>query len=234
MLVLAHMRSQSSLLAHLLASHPHVAGHSELQRGYATRLDLASMRRLIEERQGGRAPARWLVDKLLHDYLPVDRAILARPEVRGIVLLRRPRAAIASILRLGRDRSLGGPERGPAEAAAYYAARLATVVAMAQVLAPRLRFVRSEDLVGTPERVLDGLTRFLALAPPLAATYRVFPTTGVHGQGDPSPFLRAGRVLRDDERVDPVRDAIEVPDEALAGAQAAYDDAVARLAPWAV
>lgn len=234
MLLVGHMRSQSSLLAHILASHPDVAGHSELHRLYQTRADLVAMRAAIEDRLGGRTTARWLVDKVLHDRFPIELPIAARRDVRVIALLRRPRAAIASITRVSREHAPGNPGNDPALTAGYYVDRLRTVVAIAEAAAQRVCFVRSEDLVDTPGRVLDGLTRFLALDPPLAPTYRTFANTGMVGKGDPSEYIKAGRVLRDHERPDAARDAIEVPDAALARAQAAYDEAVARLARWAV
>jgi len=82
--------------------------------------------------------------------------------------------------------------------------------------------------------VLGGLSRWRGLARPLASTYRTFASTGRVGHGDPSAFILAGRVLTDAERPDPARDAIGIPDATLRVAQAAYDDAVARLGRWTV
>lgn len=232
--VLGHMRSQSSLLAHLLANHGDFAGHSELHRRYDTRADLSAMRIAIEERIGAPANARWLVDKVLHNHLPIGRGILARSDVRAIVLVRRPRATIASIVRVSREHVPGSVGNDPVHAGIYYVKRLQALESYEPHLAPRLAFVASERLVDAPDEVLGGLSRWLGLAQPLVPTYRTYPTTGRNGLGDPSEYIRAGRVLRDHERVDPVRDAIEVPADTLAEAQAAYDRAIARFSRWAV
>ena len=44
-IVLSHMRSYSTLLAHLLGSHPEIAGYAEMHTSYAQRRDLLRLRR---------------------------------------------------------------------------------------------------------------------------------------------------------------------------------------------
>jgi hypothetical protein len=60
-------------------------------------------------------------------------------------------------------------------------------------------FLESEGLLGDTERVLVELARWLELGEPLQADYRTFRLTGAPGHGDPSPTIRTGTVVRDDE-----------------------------------
>lgn len=230
--LLAHMRSQSSLLAHLLASHPEIAGHSELHRRYETRADLTAMRAAIEAQLGAPAGVRWLVDKVLHNQLSIDPRILARSDVRAIVLLRRPAASIASMVRMTRTHAPDQPYADPVNAGAYYVDRLRVLLSYEASLAPRLVFVASETLVDAPDETLASLSRWLGLARPLASTYRTFANSGVLGHGDPSEHIRVGRVLNDQERAGEPLEAIEMPPALLDEAQGVYDEAITRFARW--
>jgi len=136
------------------------------------------MRAAIEAQLDAPAGARWLVDKVLHGRLSIVPRILARNDVRAIVLLRRPAASIASIVRMAREHLPGDLSKDPASTADHYVRRLGTIASCVPALAPRLAYVAAERLVDAPDEVLGGLSRWLGLARPLASTYRTFASTG--------------------------------------------------------
>lgn len=229
LLVLGHMRSYSTLLAHVLGSHPEIDGYSELHRSYLGRLDLHEMTRHIEEATGERRRGRYALDKLLHDRLVLDPVVLARPELRAVILVRRPESAIASIVRTTRAKAPHMAEVEPRAAAAYYAGRLRSLDRYGEALGPRGAFVEAERLVDDTEAVLAHLTKWLELDPPLSASYRLFRHSGTVGHGDPSQRILAGTVLHDGERCADDALPVDVPDDAMRAAVDAWREVVPAL-----
>jgi len=229
LLVLGHMRSYSTLLAHVLGSHPEIDGYSELHRPYQVRLDLHEMTRHIEEATGERRRGRYALDKLLHDRLALDPVVLARPELRAVILVRRPESAIASIVRMTRSKATHMAEVDPRAAAAYYAERLRSLDRYGAALGPRGAFVEAERLIDDTDAVLSRLTRWLELDSPLSPSYRLFPRSGAVGYGDPSPRILAGTVLRDAGRGAGDDSPVDVPEDAMRSAVDAWRDVVPNL-----
>lgn len=190
-LVLSHMRSGSSLLLHLLLQHPDVAGAGERNQRYRSHRDfdrLAADAYLAQRRFPRRA--RVFVDQINHDRFLDRPSLLEDAEVRPVFLLRRPKASLASMVRvLGRhyDFDLDAAER-------YYRRRLAGLGRLAEGT-PRNRaiVIRYEGLVDRPEPALAKLAAHLELGPPrLDSTYPTHRFTG--RSGDPSPRIRHGRI----------------------------------------
>lgn len=216
-LLMSHMRSHSSLLAHILGSHPEIDGYSELHLSYLGPTDLRAMTPLIEKATGRRRRGRYALDKVLHNDKVVDASILRRDDVRTIFLLRHPAGTIPSLMRITDNRVRAD------QAVGYYLARLEQLDRYSALAGHRAAFVEAERLVADAAVELGRLTRYLGLATPLEPTYERFPLSGVEGHGDFSPNILAGKVLRDDER-DPGSVApAEIPAETMEPALAAYD-----------
>ena len=222
-LLIGHLRSHSSLLAHLLGSHPEIDGYTELHRHYQSSLDLRAMTRGIEEATGKRRGGRYALDKMLHNERLVDPAILRRDDVKVVFLVRRPTDTIPSILRVARSQGRDLPVATPEGAVRYYVERLARIDRYGELAGARAAFVEAERLIAETGAVLAELTRFLGLATPLEPTYRRFPLSGRVGHGDPSPNILAGRVLRDDERESAAAEPADVPVELMRSALVAYE-----------
>src|SRR4051812_40983666 len=74
LLLLSHMRSYSSLLAHVLGSSPEVDGYGETLLRYQLPLDLWRLRRQVRRSTGQPLRGTWLLDKVLHNRIkPLDR-----------------------------------------------------------------------------------------------------------------------------------------------------------------
>ena len=222
-LLISHQRSHSTLLAHILGSHPEIDGYSELHQHYLSPVDLRSMTHRIEEATGRPRRGRDALDKLLHNQGRGDPSILRRDDVRVVFLLRNPRDTITSMVRIA-----GGRET-PQGAVDYYVDRLARIDQYSTLTGARAAFVEAEKLVSDTERVLARLTRYLELATPLEPTYERFRLSGQPGHGDFSPNILAGRILRDDERDRGTGKPVEIPAEPLRAAVVAYESLLSAM-----
>jgi hypothetical protein len=224
-LVLSHMRSYSSLLCHILGSHPEIAGYAEMHVAYHGGVDLLRARARVARSLNGSLPGRYVLDKVLHDEYAVAPTVLGRDDVYPIILLRRPIATIASVVAMGRD-IVGVPWYSDvAQVTEYYARRVERLGQLANDRASPYLFVRAEEIVEQPERTLSRCERFLDLSVPLSESYSIFPRTGEVGSGDSSGAIRSGRILRERGRAE------EPPltDTQRERATRAYDDCVRLL-----
>ncbi len=221
-LVLGHMRSGSSLLHHLLVSHPRVRGRGERNRAYWSEADFEGL--LVDvwaHRRRFPPPEALLCDQVNHGRLLPAEDLLRHPRVRKVLLVREPRPALASMVHV-----LGRLQPFPVERAAeHYLARLDDLVRYAAADADRGRqfFLTYEALTG-PSRgaVLLALSAFLGLDPPLAESYHVFDFTGL--RGDTSGLIRSGRISSA-----PSGWSVELPPALGARLRQAHAEAVAAL-----
>ena len=226
-LILSHMRSYSTLLAHLLGSHPEIGGYAECSTAYRSRLGLFGLRcRLVFSQGFGRR--RYALDKVLHDGYAISERVLRQPGVVPIILLRKPEPTIASIFTLG---ALAGAQpwyTDPEAVTRYYVRRLSRLKDYAGWTRDRAIVVRSEQLVHDPQPVLTRIAGELELNSPLSTKYQLFEHTGKPGYGDPSARILAGRVIAPKED----RDLPSAISEAQCRrARLAYAACIARLPP---
>lgn len=221
-LLLAHMRSGSTLLMHILLSHPAILGYGERNRPYASARDMdrLTVDACYQRRQFFRSP-RYVVDQINHTRFLASEALLNHPRVRTIFLIREPEDSIASMVEvLGRYYGMTLDE-----AVAYYSERLQALARYAQGIENPARtfFLTYDDLVTETTSSLHGLQAFLSLETALSEDYRRFDFTG--RRGDPSTAIESGSILKDKPRR-----RIELAPEILARTRAAYDDCRAVLA----
>src|SRR3569833_3463785 len=114
--ILSHMRSYSSVLSHVLGSHPQIDGYCETHLRYRFSFDLLRLKWRVRKLTGEPLRGRYVLDKILHNYA-VATAILDNPRTRGIILLRQPVDVVQSSGRGGRRRGRGGRGAGGAGAA---------------------------------------------------------------------------------------------------------------------
>jgi hypothetical protein len=209
--LLGTMRSGSTLLTSILCSHPGVLGYGETHVVYRSPGDFGELEARVCRAHGidpSEIGPRQVLDKLLHDGLLRDLRALEGVDLTCLFLLREPRRTIRSIVHQ-LDSTLD-------DAFTYYRERMASLERYALAV-PRSAFLTYEDLVGDPERTLNGLTAFLGLDPPLIPEYRLQPLHDVKGVGDRSEAIRAGRVLANPREL-----AVDLPEDRMAEAEAAY------------
>ena len=213
--ILGHMRSGSSLLAHILASHPDFAGAGESHISYRTAADL--QRLVLQTSEFLRRPIlrqTYIVDQINH-LLVTNDVLLSAALYKCIILLRQPEATLKSMMKL-----LTCQED---EALDLYISRLKALTQYGLLLRERALLVEYDDLVDRPNQTLAALADFLGLDTPLLPTYATHRMTAREGYGDPSNNIRVGHILRT-----PTHE-ISISGDTLIAAVRAYHDCHEQL-----
>lgn len=195
--ILAHMRSGSSLLVHLLSASPDVCGYGETHIDYRQRRDLLRLSYwVLFKLRRFPLPGKetYVLDKIVHDsHLRFDDLpLLCASDVSVIFLIREPRGALRSLMKWCDYESR--------QAVDYYTDRLSALVKYAKYLT-RYRvcaLLTYESLLSWTDGVFDLLERYLELRYPLSGQYPLMRSTGKPGIGDWSAKLLSGRICGDD------------------------------------
>ncbi len=193
-LIMGHMRCGSTLLMHLLLSHPDLIGCGERNAVYRGNVDLDKLE--IASRRQQRAllsRVRYAVDQVNHDHLTPDPGLLADKRVQCVFLVREPESSIRSILELTRRFYEPWSE---SRAESYYTMRLQSLARLAGVIGrDRLVAMTYEELVADTGPALRRLEAYLGLESPLQERYTLQAFTG--HRGDPTAKIRTGGIQRD-------------------------------------
>jgi len=192
--LISHMRAYTSLLGHIIGSHPDVEGYYEMHTGYFSSRSLVKWKALYYKYDAPKKSANAMFDKLLHNRYKVSPEFEQALDCRFMVALREAEPSISSIMKLysGRDdarASLDG-------AASYYSGRVKGIERFAQERAGSFFYYDAEALVEKPEDLLEELTEFLQLREPLAQEYRLSSLSGQRGAGDSSAVLGSGVIVQ--------------------------------------
>lgn len=225
--LLAHMRSYSSLLGHVLGESPEISGYAESQLKYRRRSDLLRLRLRVACSLGGWPRGRYLLDKQLHDHQQLPRRWQRLKAFRALVFVREPAATLASIRRL--HGMVGQPAwYGDWDAVArYYCSRLATLASHGATLGARALVFRAEEIVARRRPLLERIAEHLELARAPCGVYMPRRWTGDGRHGDPSAAIRAGRIVTPLEPPSPAP-----PARVLERCVRAHARALAALADW--
>jgi hypothetical protein len=216
------MRSYSSVLCHILGTHPEISGYAEMHQGYDRGIDLLRLRARVFRSLDEELEGQFVLDKILHNEYRVSLDVLNQPNVFPIFLVRQPSQAISSILEMGRE--IDVPWYSDCEAVTrYYEQRLAVLGKMGGDI-PGLA-IKAESVIDRTEAVLRAIAAFLGLAEGPTEFYRIFKHTGEVGWGDSSSAIRTGRIVRE-VRTDVPAD---IEAQALARATGAYAECLQLL-----
>ncbi|MBJ6610864.1 MAG: hypothetical protein JG718_10935 [Candidatus Thiothrix moscowensis] len=193
--LLSHMRAYTSLLGHILGSHPQINGYYEMQQGYTSVDDLTRQQQEYARHDALKPGSSYLFDKLLHNGYPLKLETLSSADVTILLALRQPEAAIKSIIKLFADKNTNALYADPAEATHYYIQRLEQLAAFARQYPQRYYYFDAELIRTDTGKMLATLGQWLRLNTPLSANYQHFSKTGVAGAGDTSPSIKSGTVL---------------------------------------
>ena len=191
--ILSHMRSYSSVLSHVLGSHPQIDGYCETHLRYRFSFDLLRLQWRVRKLTGEPLRGRYVLDKILHNY-PVAKPILENRRTRAVFLLRQPVDVVQSIVHMGRHLDANARNSNVVNATRYYVERLSQLARLAPVFGKRAAFVESELLPTRTDDALGFLSAFLELDTPLQRRYRSFSKTGKPGYGDPSEMILSGEI----------------------------------------
>ena len=193
LLLLAHTRSGSTLLHHLLSSHPEILGCGERKTTYVSPRDLELLRVSAHARRGQLLRRyRYVTDQINHNVFLASDVLLNHPQVRTVFLIREPVSSIASMVHWPGGNGLITTDI----AITYYLDRLSALAGYAQRIQDRTRafFLTYDDLIANTQSMLLSLDTFLGLHSALTERYQTFGFTGT--RGDPSTNIQSGRVLQ--------------------------------------
>lgn len=216
--LLSHMRAYTSVLSHILGSHPEIDGYAEATRSYNSPADLDGLREWVAEAYDGRQDGRYVLDKILHNHFTISDDVLRHPRVRHIFLLRKPEPTLRSIIFTMAQRNEAAVKVTAyisGFALGYYRDRLQQLEQYAQTLARPALFLEAETLFDRTPEVLAVVTDWLGLGAPLSEEYDTFKYTGAAFRGDTSPYIQTGKVVRNREKyAEDLQFAPDILDEA--------------------
>lgn len=224
--ILGHMRCYSTLLSHILGTHPSICGYAEMHQSYYRRPDLWRLQ--LRLKQAGVHPGRkrLILDKVLHHAnYPIAPAILSAPYVHVILIVRRPEASIRSILHMQEKLTKNERRMGEADVIDYYCNQLTYLADTARLLKRRALYINGEELIDDTQTVLGAVQRFLELERPISSEYDCFQHTGERGFGDPSDTIRSGTIRHEKSNYSD----ITISDAHIERAEQAYASCVAAL-----
>lgn len=216
--LLSHMRANTSLLGHLMGSHPQIEGYYEMHIGYFGWKSLWRQKALYFSNHQAKPQSRFMFDKVLHDGHHVSLDLLRRSDTRTLMMLRAPEQSIKSLMVLYRQRRPELPEATAEGATRYYVERLNSLGAMAAQLGPSYFYLDAECLVTDTGPTLAAMADWLGLDSPIPTEYSTFSKTGRGDAGDDSSRLKSGKVSTEKRDYSDV----EVPESLMDEARAAY------------
>jgi hypothetical protein len=215
--ILGHMRSGSTLLAHILASHPDFVSAGETHTAYRAPADLPKL--VLNTSELLRRPIlreSYIVDQINHEYVS-DEVLRSEQLYKCLILIREPGATLRSMMDL-----LKCDEKKSLD---LYTNRLALLTSYGLLLGGRAMLVNYNDLVDRTNETLAALTYFFELDLPLSPNYVTHRMTArIPGFGDPSNNIKSGRIVRT-----PARDSLAISNETLSAGLAAFCKCRARL-----
>jgi hypothetical protein len=198
--LISPMRAGSSLLTHVLNSHPEISGYGESHLSYDSDEDLfrlvARTSVLESDFQGDES---YVMDKMVWNY-EISDELLQSENVYFLFLLRDPKANFRSIQKLKDLRPWdSGLEQwsSPEKCFGYLRHRLNFMVGQAsRVNDPeRCMVVEYDALLNQTDYTLEKIRKFLGLDSPILKEYSVSKTSGQFRYGDPSVNLKSGCIM---------------------------------------
>jgi len=216
--LLSHMRAYTSLVGHILGSHPQINGYYEMHLGYEDASALDRQLAAYQHDEVLKPGSRYLFDKLLHNDYALKPERLGLADIKVLVALAEPAHTIRSIVHLFRQKPDPDLYASPVEAANYYVERVRALAEFCRTTDWPYTYFDAELLVRAPEKLLPRLTAWLELDSPLSERYEVFSHTGKARRGDTSERVRSGRI----DRARSDYSEVVIPDAVLGAAEAAY------------
>jgi hypothetical protein len=187
--VLAHMRSGSTLLSHILANNPDFDGAGESHLTYKTPADLSKLAIATCQRQRTlklKPGAKYLVDQINYNEFLTDETLSSPLIHKCVFLIRPPEPTFESMIS-----RFKWPEKVAFD---YYVDRLKTLVKYSQLLKENALLIEYDDLVDHSEQTLAALTNFLGAREPFKPSFEADKTTA--RSADPSDNMWHGRIVR--------------------------------------
>ncbi len=217
--ILGHMRSYSTLLSHIMGSHPEISGYTELHQSYQHPNDFQTMRQKITFAYEKKISTPFLLDKILHNRYNVNPTFLQAPQLKILFLIRQPEMTLKSIIQMGHDIERMKRFGNPNAALYYYENRLLQLINYATNIRKSMLFIEGEKVLQQSETTLETIRSFLGLNTPLTCNYSTYKLTGKLFYGDSSPEISSGKIIVKTKK----RSHNVIPQDVLNRAQECYE-----------
>lgn len=229
----SHMRSYSSVLSHVLGAHAEIAGYSESHLKYRHQRDLGALRWRVGHAIGGLPTGRYLLDKLLHNYMLIPRQLRESDRLRALIFLRRPVPTLRSILRMHATLPQVAWHGEPDAVATYYCERVVWIAAVGVMLKQRALAFPAEAITTRTPQLLKAVGKHLALSTEISPRYEPRRYTGAPAHGDVSARIQLGRIEQCAAISPGEEDELEgFSPEQLQRCERSYRRSVALLSDW--
>ncbi len=215
--LLAHPRSGSSLLMHILTTNNQIAGFGEYLTKYKTEKDLKKASFDIRRKSGTLfSKVTFVANQVNHQSVTPTIKLLQKETVKVIFLIRNPEETLSSIAVLSKNKNRNLSQK---EITSIYTERLQNLIYLAKNL-PKEKycFLTYNELVNNSEKTLERLSIFLELKTPLSKKYRLKKFT--QKWGDPSQNITRGTIFKTNP------EKILFKKEHLDNAQKVYEEAL--------
>ena len=218
--LLSHMRAFTSLVGHILGSHPEINGYFEMHISYDEASALDRQLDVFLQFEAPKKNSRYLFDKLLHNDYRLNTGLFDPAGLMLLVALLEPDKSIRSIVDLFQQKGTEELYASPPEATDYYIDRISMLADFCRATDRPYYYYDAELFQAAPDSLLEKLTEWLELASPLTGRYQVFSQTGKAGKGDSSRFIYSGKIEKNRDDYS----HINVPENILSPALEAYRD----------
>lgn len=226
-ILLSHMRANTTLLGHIFGSHPDVSGYYEHHIGYYSWKSLVREKIKFSTENPKEPTTKYYFDKILHNEHVVSDGVWKKEDVSLFFMLRKPERTIKSIVKLYKRVN---PEHNFSSidfATNYYIERLDKIASIAEEYSQEkdVFYLDSERIINSTEDTLNRISNWFGLSPNLSSEYKLFELSGKRTYGDSSEYIKNRRVSKNNSNYDDVI----IGDKALALAESSYDKAKKRI-----
>lgn len=226
-ILISHMRANTSLLGHIIGSHPSVSGYYEQHIGYYSWKSLIRLRLKFSQENPKEKINTIFFDKVLHSDHAISSDVFGSKRNMLLFVLRKPEKTIKSIVAMYQRMDEAHPQANVAEAGKYYIDRVKDIASIAKSYEhkPECYYMDAETIIENADSALNQLTSCFNLTPELTPEYEMFELTGKKKVGDSSDVIKSGKINTSKRNYDD----IIIPESILAQAEEAYSNSRNKL-----
>ncbi len=190
------MRANTSLIGHILGSHPHINGYYEMHQSYLSEDDLLIQQQRYLLNDSIKEHSHYFFDKLLHNEYQLVLNNIDLKKVIVFVSIRSPEQSIKSILHLFRQKKQQHSYAIAERAIDYYRCRLSELVSFCKCYHGQYYYYDADLIRNQPQKLLPIMKQWLSLNSALKEDYQLFSQTGCRRAGDSSENMKTGTIIK--------------------------------------
>jgi hypothetical protein len=194
--LLSHMRANTSLISHILGSHPKISGYYEMHLSYCSEDDLEKQKQELLSKDIIKSNSQYLFDKILHNRYKFLLEQFLSKKIIILVSIRPPEQTIKSIINLFSNKKNAHPYADAENATQYYIDRIRELAKFCERFKKHYYYYDADLIRKSPEETLSRIQKWLLLETPLTEQYQIFSQTGKPRRGDSSDNMKKGRIVK--------------------------------------